>query len=163
MTPSAALAHSASSIIQPYDPWHDLGERWPGVTIQVVPMTGDLLGQISGDGRIIELRAGTSSGQRRATLAHEIVHLERGRHDCGPWQTREERQVHAMASRRLLRVAELVTAIRALGGSQDLRALAVTLDVDLETLEVRLADLERRERRVMRQALRRQAGLWCVA
>jgi hypothetical protein len=163
MTRSASPAHPQTSIAQPYDPWQDLDERWPDVTIHVVPMTGDLLGQISGDGRIIELRAGTSSGQRRATLAHEIVHLERGLHDCGPWQDREERQVHAMASRRLLRVAELAATIRALGGCDDLRAMAIMLDVDVETLEVRLADLERRERRIIRQSLRHQASLWRVA
>ena len=41
-------------------------------------MGGDLLGEVRDDGRLIALRAETTDAQLRCTLAHELVHLERG-------------------------------------------------------------------------------------
>ena len=126
-------------------------------------MTGDLLGEAREDGAVIALRAGTSAAQRRCTLAHEIVHLERGLRDCGPWLHREEQTVHRTAARRLITVSELAAAIRDLGRADDRAALAQALDVDTETLLVRLATLEPAERRALRRALARCAPLWAVA
>jgi len=99
-------------------------------------MSGRLLGELRYP--IIALRAGTSAAQRRCTLAHEIVHLERGLGDCGLWAAREELHVHAEASRRLIRLVDLARAIRDAGGAHDVVALAQALDVDLETLRLRL-------------------------
>jgi len=151
------------SFRSPYDPWRDLSENWPGVTIEIVQMTGDLLGEIRESGTVIALRAGTSSGQRRCTLAHEIIHLERGIGDCGLWQLREERQVHIEVARRLIPAAVLCEAARVSGGAADPRALALTLDVDVETLRIRLACLARTEARAIRRKLAGSSELWALA
>lgn len=147
----------------PYDPWADLRQNWPDVTVVIEPMTDDLLGEVRDDGRLIALRADTSAAQRRCTLTHELVHLERGILDCGPWLQREEDLVHAEASRRLVTLDSLAAGIRALGGADDQAALAHWLDVDSETLAVRLHRLSSAERAMLRRALARQSPLWSVA
>ena len=126
-------------------------------------MTGDLLGEVRDDGQVIALRADTSAAQRRCTLTHELVHLERGILDCGPWLQREEGLVHAEVSLRLIPLASLAAAIRALGGVDDPAALAHWLDVDSETLAMRLGRMPSTERRMLRRALVRQSPLWSVA
>ena len=147
----------------PYDPWADVRENWPEVRVVIEPMTGDLLGEVREGGLLIALRAGTSSAQRRCTLAHELVHLERGILDCGPWLQREEVQVHTEVSRRLIPLATLAAAIRALGGADDQAALAQWLEVDCETLAMRLSRLTAVERKTLRRWLARQTPLWSVA
>jgi hypothetical protein len=147
----------------PYDPWHDVSHNWPDVQVVIEPMFGDLLGVVRDDGRLIALRAGTSAAQRRCTLAHELVHLERGLFGCGPWSQREETLVHAEVARRLLPLDALRAGIRALGLVDDLSALAHELNVDSETLQLRLARLDRDERRALRRSLQSQATLWDVA
>lgn len=147
----------------PYDPWADVRENWPQVRVVIEPMTGDLLGEVREGGLLIALRAGTSSGQRRCTLTHELIHLERGILDCGPWLQREEVHVHTEVSRRLIPLATLAAAIRALGGADDPAALAQWLEVDSETLAMRLSGLSAIERRTLRRSLARQTPLWSVA
>jgi Zn-dependent peptidase ImmA (M78 family) len=127
-----------------YDPWRDLLENWPRIQVVIVPMAGDLLGELHRS--TIALRAGTSAAQRRCTLAHELVHLERGVRDCGRWASREEQMVHAEAARRLLPAASLARAIGDIGSSYHLGALSEALDVDTETLRVRLLRLTDSER-----------------
>jgi hypothetical protein len=141
-----------------YDPWRDLRENWPEVWVVDEPMSGRLLGWLCYP--VIALRAGTTAAQRRCTLAHEIVHLERGVGDCGPWAGREERQVHALAARRLIDIDELVRGIRDSGGTQDLAALAQALDVDRDTLRVRWDMLTATERAAIADPV---ADLWTVA
>lgn len=119
-----------------YDPWRDLAERWPEVEVVIEPMAGSLLGELRYP--IIALRAGTSAAQRRCTLTHELVHLERGVRDCGPWAAREELHVHREAALRLIGPDELARSVRDLGGTEDLAALAYALDVDMQTLRLRL-------------------------
>lgn len=147
----------------PYDPWVDLRQNWPHVKVVIETMTGDLLGEVRDDGRLIALRADTSAAQRRCTLTHELVHLERGILDCGPWLQREEDLVHAEVSQRLIPLTSLAAAIRELGGADDPAAIAHWLEVDSETLAVRLDRMRSAERRVLRRALARQSPLWSVA
>jgi len=146
-----------------YDPWADLRRNWPGIRLVIEAMDDDLLGELRLDEGVIAIRAGTSAAQSRCTLAHEIVHLERGVRDCGPWLQREEHAVHSTAARRLIQVEDLIDAIRYLGGSSDRAALAQLLDVDSETLAIRLAGLDRAEIRALRRALVRCSTLWSVA
>lgn len=146
-----------------YDPWADVRQNWPAVRVVIEPMAGDLLGEVRDDGLVIALRAGTSAAQRRCTLTHELVHLERGLHDCGPWSHREEVQVHTEAALRLIPLSQLIAAIRSLGGVDDPGATAHWLDVDSETLAVRLARVSSAERTALRRALARQVPLWSVA
>jgi hypothetical protein len=136
----------------PYDPWADLAQNWPDVEVRIETMRGLLLGQLRYP--VIALRAGTSAAQRRCTLAHEIVHLERGTGDCGPWAVREEVLVHAEAARRLCRLDDLAAAVRALGGEPDFGSLAQALEVDQQTLALRLERLTATDRRALRVALR---------
>ncbi|HEV7193199.1 MAG TPA: ImmA/IrrE family metallo-endopeptidase [Jatrophihabitantaceae bacterium] len=141
-----------------YDPWRDLRENWPHFHVVVEPMAGLLLGWIRAP--VIGLRAGTTSGQRRSTLAHEIVHLERGITDCGLWSAREERQVHAVAARRLVTIDELTRVVAELGGTHDLAALAGALEVDRETLRVRLRLLTAQEHAGIAE---RMSRVWSAA
>lgn len=147
----------------PYDPWVDLRENWPHLHVVVEPMAGRLLGELRYP--VIALRAGTTAAQRRCTLTHEIVHLERGVRDCGPWNGREERHVHAEVARRLVSTEQFVRAVREVGGIQggpaDVLRLAHALDVDRETMRVRLALVTPAERRRVRAL--RLPELWSVA
>jgi hypothetical protein len=142
-----------------YDPWADVRDNWPEVSVVIVPMPGMLLGWVRYP--LIALREGTSSGQRRCTLAHEIVHLERGTADCGPWAEREERLVHAEVARRMIPLDGLARTICQAGGTHDLPAVAAALDVDVETLSLRLSQLSAAER--ARVATPGVAELWSVA
>jgi hypothetical protein len=132
----------------PYDPWRDVAENWPELQVTVEPMEGDLLGTV--EWPVIALRADSSPAQRRCTLCHELVHLERGIWDCGPWADREERAVHSEVALRLIPLQALADAVAELGGTEPRGALAGQLDVDGETLDLRLAELDRRERAVIR-------------
>jgi hypothetical protein len=139
-----------------YDPWRDLQQNWPEVEVVVEPMAGRLLGELRYP--VIALRAGTSAAQRRCTLAHELVHLERGTRDCGPWSAREELLVHAAAARRLIAPGALGRAIRELGGDHDVGALAALLDADMQTTRLRLQLLDARERGYLRAVIGREPG-----
>jgi hypothetical protein len=150
-TPSAAARR--------YDPWRDLAEKWPEISLVVEPMTGLMLGELRYP--VIALRAGTSAAQRRCTLAHELVHLERGVRDCGPWAAREELQVHREVARRLVTSPDLAAAIRALGSTEDIAALAQALDVDVQTARLRLELVTPAERARIRASAARD--LWRVA
>lgn len=162
-TSTRRLPNSTCTPASPYDPWADLRQNWPHVRVVIEPMSGDLLGEVREDGEVIALRADTSAAQRRCTLTHELVHLERGILDCGPWLQREEDLVHAEVSLRLIPLASLAAAIRALGGAEDSAALAQWLEVDSETLAVRLHRMSSAERRSLRRLLARQTALWSVA
>jgi hypothetical protein len=134
-----------------YDPWRDVAENWPAVKVITEPMRGRLLGRLRYP--VIALRAGTSAAQRRCTLAHELVHLERGGGVCDPWTQREELLVHAEAARRLIGIDALASAIRELGGDHDVAALARLLDVDTETARLRLTLLTGAEDATLRSRL----------
>jgi hypothetical protein len=141
-----------------YDPWRDVAENWPGLEVCVQPMDGDLLGTV--DWPVIALRAGTSAAQMRCTLAHELVHLERGIRDCGPWADREELAVHSEVALRLIPIESLCEAVAELGGTDSRGSLAVALNVDGATLELRLSQLNREERAAIRA---RVVALWRAA
>lgn len=133
-----------------YDPWQDLRRNWPEVRVLTSALPGDLLGVLRYP--VIVLRAGTTAAQRRCTLAHEIVHLERGLADTGPWAAREEHLVHREAARRLITLDALCAALVTCGGSEDLSTLAQELDVDAETLVSRVDALSPAERAKLRAA-----------
>jgi hypothetical protein len=141
---------TASPLQTRYDPWQDLAANWPEVEVVIEPMSGRLLGVLRYP--VIALRAGTSSAQRRCTLAHEIVHLERGVADCGPWAGREELLVHREVARRLVPLPLLSAAVRDLGGQAEVNELALALDVDLDTARCRLGMLSEEERATIASA-----------
>ena len=124
-------------------------------------LAADLLGETRWPPLRIALARASSAAQRRCTLAHEIVHLERGVADCGPWAAREETYVHAEAARRLISSDELFAAVRALGGSQNVVELAALLDVDVQTVRVRLDGLDPHERGLLDECTTRE--IWSIA
>jgi hypothetical protein len=139
-----------------YDPEVDLATNWPEIRVVVEPMRGRLLGELRYP--VIALRAGTSAAQRRCTLTHEIVHLERGTGDCGPWAAREERLVQREVARRLVPFERLRLALREAGDRGDLATLARLLDVDTETAGFRVALLSPAERALLSNDLSRAWG-----
>jgi hypothetical protein len=158
-THPAAIHPSAARTIPPlrYDPWLDLRDNWPEVVVRVEPLPGRLLGELCYP--VIALRADSSPGQQRCTLTHEIVHLERGVRDCGPWLAREEQYVDREVALRLLPVGLLAPAIRDAGGVEDLEEIARQLDVDTQTLTMRLSMLTRSERARVRTYRMREVWL----
>jgi hypothetical protein len=143
----------------PYDPWADLAERWPEVSVVLKPMSGTLLGEVRYP--VIALRAGTSAAQRRCTLTHELIHLERGVDDCGQWARREELAIEREVADRLVPLPRLIAAVRAQGGAECRPTLAAALDVDLMILQTRLDSLTRAEKRQIRAQL--SGDVWSVA
>jgi len=135
-----------------YDPWRDVAENWPELHVTVAAMEGDLLGTV--EWPVIALRSDSSAAQQRCTLCHELIHLERGIRDCGPWADREELAVHSEVALRLIPLEKLADAVAELGGTEPRGALAGLLEVDTETLELRLAQLNREERRVVQARVR---------
>jgi hypothetical protein len=142
-----------------YNPWIHLAVDWPEVDVVLEPMAGQLLGELRYP--VISLRADSSAAQLRCTLAHELVHLERGVLDWGRWAEREEALVHAEAARRLVRLADLERALREFGGDADPAALAKELDVDVHTVRLRIGRLSAPERSWLHERLPRE--LWNVA
>ena len=142
-----------------YDPWLDLLDNWPEVVVRLEALPGRLLGELCYP--VIALRADSSPAQRRCTLTHEIVHLERGVRDCGPWLAREEWYVDREVALRLLPIGVLAPAIRDAGGVEDLTEIARQVDVDTQTLTMRLSLLTRSERARVRTYRMRE--IWSVA
>ena len=82
--------------------------------------------------------------ERRCTIAHELIHLERGPAPDDPWlRAREERAVEAEAARRLITLDALADA---LAWSDRPVEVAEELWVDVQTLDVRVDGLNPAER-----------------
>lgn len=82
--------------------------------------------------------------ERRCTITHELVHIERGPVPTDPWLgRREERAVEREAARRLI---ELDALADALAWSSQPAEVAEELWVDEQTLNARVAGLSRSER-----------------
>lgn len=128
--------------MQPYDPWVALEQVGP-VTLVDADLPPGRRGEIRFSTRVIALSRRLLEVERTCTLAHELVHLERGpvirRHT-----SREERMVAAIAARRLITMDRLAAA---LAWTTDSFELADELGVDARTVRVRLAELTEQERR----------------
>lgn len=123
---------------QPEDVLH---AHYPQVGVHDVDLRPlRLLGRITPHG--IEVEKTCRQRERRSTLAHELVHLERGIAPYHPHYTlREERIVDELAARRLISILDLADALTWCQGRVDDEA-AEELGVDLETLKTRLATLK---------------------
>lgn len=124
-----------------WHPWRVLG-RMKGV---IVEWTDDLPTDVLGDTdgrRHIRMANGQLQVERRCTITHEMIHVERGHSGC--CDEKAEARVRREAARRLV-------PIRALGDAyvfwgDDLEALADDLWVDISTLRTRLETLHPAER-----------------
>ena len=97
------------------------------------------------------LDVGLTAAERRCTLAHELVHAERGDVPCGDavLDVRQEHRVEREAARRLVSWPALLEVSR---WARTPVEAAEALDVDLPTLRARIAGLTPREHEVLRRA-----------
>ena len=93
----------------------------------------------------IWLAHGLTQTERRSTLAHEMVHAERGDEPCGYELAdhKQERSVDRIASRRLIQLEHLAEA---LAWAQDEWEVAEALWVDVDTVRTRIEHLTEDER-----------------
>jgi hypothetical protein len=128
-----------------YDPWHALAD-FDRARVVYDDLPPRRRGEVDFTTQTITLHRRLDPTAQRCTLAHELVHLERG-----PVMMchapREERTVAAIAARRLVSIHDLAEAMR---WSQDERALADELSVDVRTVRVRLRCLDDVEREFLR-------------
>lgn len=107
-----------------------------------------LLGRVDYSTATITLHPRLLQTERRSTLTHELVHLERGPGVCGH-EAREERAVEVEAARRLIDLAQLVDAVK---WTDDVHELAFELWVDPDTVRIRLRSMPEHEWRVVAEA-----------
>lgn len=111
----------------------------------------EIVGLIDHHHRRITLDPRQTQAERRSTIAHELVHAERGPAPrCPWWEAREERITDAVAARRLIGLHQLGEA---LAWSSDLDEVADELWVDVPTVEARLAHLRPGELRYLTRRL----------
>lgn len=93
-----------------YHPWRVLGADWPHIAVEHrTDLAADRLGETDGRTRI-RLRMPLLQVERRCTLAHELIHLERG--DTGECTSTVERAIEREVARRLISIHALCTGIR---------------------------------------------------
>lgn len=97
------------------------------------------------DGHTIWLNPNLTTAGRRCTLAHELIHIERG---LPPeWAAaREEHIIDRIASIRLTSFEELLDALIWHAGDHNRPALAETLELDLSMTHARLQAVTPQER-----------------
>ncbi len=118
-----------------WHPWRHLAQHYPHITVSTRHVLPDgVMGLRRGDQMWICATCGQA--QRRATLAHEIAHLERG--DRGHSAV-EERIVSIIAARRLIPFDRLVDGLR---WAHNVAELADELWVDEPTVLCRLDSLD---------------------
>lgn len=102
--------------------------------------------------RLILIARTATQVQRRCTLAHELVHAERGDLPTTGWfGRRQERTCEQLAARRLIDLDDLISALH---WSQHEAEVADELRVDVETLRIRVDHLHPTEVAYVRRALR---------
>jgi len=139
-----------------WSPWRHLREKHPGVDVREAELPPSLLGCMDHYTNIIWLDSRLLRGEQRATLAHEIGHLELDPCIAGRWYTAPEWKVDRWAARRLIHVEDL---LRAFQWTSNLDEMAEELWVDRHTLRVRLRCMTDEEQdQVMRAIERRWAA-----
>lgn len=126
-----------------------------GVTTSITRLPDGELGCYAHDDRSIHLDPRLSSTAEKCTLAHEIVHAERGdvclageTPDADRLDLRQERDVQRIASARLVEINDLS---RAIARTADLEDAAEELGVDEDTLWHRLDALTDDEKDLLQQ------------
>lgn len=138
----------------PYDPWADLTDR-PHLTLLYRAQRP--CGLYDHHTKTITLRDGMTGAQRRCTLAHELVHEERGDVALSEvvLNARQEQIVERISARRLIALSDLLDALR---WTSHLGEAAEELYVDLTTLRARIADLTELERAALDQLIQDRAA-----
>lgn len=110
-------------------------------TVEERVLPGDLLGFYDADRHLIVLDSRLLAAERRCTLMHERIHAERRDRADGPTEWHDlrcERVVATEAARRLIPLPALIDALRWSNRDEE---VAEQLDVDLDTLRCRSANL----------------------
>jgi hypothetical protein len=136
-----------------YDPWHALAD-FDQARVVYAELPPRRRGEVDFRTQTITLHRMLDPTTQRCTLAHELVHLERGpvMLFAAP---REERTVAAIAARRLVGIDELAEALR---WSQDERSIADELAVDVRTVRVRMRSLDDAEREFLSARVAADSG-----
>lgn len=93
-----------------YHPWRHLQRAWWHVDVDHVDdIADDRLGETDGI-QLIRLRRRQLQVERRCTLTHELIHLERG--DEGECSPATEAEIDREAARRLIPWDFLIAAVR---------------------------------------------------
>jgi hypothetical protein len=134
-----------------YDPERDLAERFPEWTIRRFDhrLHPGYLGTTDFDELTIWVAHPMLQCQERVTIAHEIVHIERG--DRGPQPEDVEDEIEREISRRLISVEEYY---RAACWARTLRELSDELNVDMHLAKTRWQCFSRAERKEIKGRLR---------
>ena len=130
---------------------HMGGEVPEGWTLRRRPLPGTQLGETHWPSMTITVDPRIPAAAQRCTLAHEIVHVERGQVPAEPvLAAREELAVERETARRLIGIRPLGEAM---AESDHLGHVAELLDVDPDTLACRLRWLHPSERHYLRRRL----------
>lgn len=136
-------------------PWRVL-RSLPEWTVRFVDLPDGMLGGTDHEGRVIYLARGLTQAQRRATLAHELQHVDRGPVPPALVEL-DEAEVDQAAARELIPLASLVEAVQWCH-EQDVAEMAEELWVDPDTLLTRLQHLHPAERHAITCAVRAREG-----
>lgn len=140
-----------------WSPWRHLRERHPEYRVHEVEFATDHLGCVDHRRKVIWLDSRLLCREQRATLAHEIGHIELDYFVQGMWAPAAEYRVDAWAARSLITLPDL---LQAFAWSMDLGEMAEELWVDRHTIGVRLRCLTDEEQDAVMDALRRK---WVAA
>ena len=135
-----------------WHPWRAVAGL-PDVTVVYGDPGEGNVGLVDLRSRVITLCPSLLQDERRSTLTHELVHLERGT-PCGPGDP-EEREVERLAAARIIPLPDLVEAVR---WSDHLEEQALALWVDEDMVRVRLRHLTEREREELARARASREG-----
>jgi hypothetical protein len=137
-----------------WHPWRYLARRHPHIRVTCnYTLREDTQGLLTPDGIYIDRRL--TQAERRCTLTHEIIHLERGEVPNHPhFAAYEEHIVEVLTARTLISLPHLIDAAL---WTQHPYELAEELWVDVDTLLTRVQHLTRDERdTIHRELLERQ-------
>lgn len=136
-----------------WSPWRWLRERYPDVDVREAELPSGFLGYCDHYEKTIWLDSRLLHGEQRATLAHEIGHLELDACIGDRWYNAPEWKVDRWAARRLITVDAL---LRAFQWTSDLDEMAEELWVDRHTLRARLRCLTDEEQDQVMKAIERR-------
>lgn len=134
--------------MQVVNPWEKLVTHHPHVRVEYQTLPGNQCGKTNG--HTIILDKNLSQAQRRSTLMHELIHLERGIFTCNH---KEEHIVDKISAVRLIELDNLVEALLWTGGKVTQEA-ADELWVDYYTLEKRIENLTSKELEYLVESLK---------
>lgn len=136
-----------------WNPWRTVAGL-ADVTVEFGDPGEGNVGVVDLRSRTITLCPTLLQDERRSTLAHELVHLERGS-PCGPGDW-EEREVARLTADRIIPLPALVEAVK---WSDHLDEQALELWVDEDMVRVRLRHLTDAERDELSRAGAARDGL----